>query len=44
MRERFAQEGAEPTKSVTPAQFGAYVNKELDRWRTVAREKGISAE
>lgn len=44
MRERFAQEGAEPTRAVTPAQFGAYVNKELDKWRTVAQEKQISAE
>jgi tripartite-type tricarboxylate transporter receptor subunit TctC len=44
MRERFAQEGAEPTNSVTPAQFGAYVGKELDKWRIVAQEKQISAE
>ena len=44
MRERFAQEGAEPTRAVTPAQFGAYVNKDLDKWRTVAQEKQISAE
>jgi tripartite-type tricarboxylate transporter receptor subunit TctC len=44
MRERFAQEGAEPTNAVTPAQFGAYVSKELDKWRTVAEEKKISAE
>jgi len=44
MRERFAQEGAEPTDSVTPEQFGGYVRKELDKWRTVAREKQISAE
>lgn len=44
MRERFAQEGAEPTNSVTPEQFGGYVRKELDKWRTVAQEKQISAE
>jgi tripartite-type tricarboxylate transporter receptor subunit TctC len=44
MRERFAQEGAEPTNSVTPEQFGAYVRHELEKWRTVAREKQISAE
>lgn len=44
MRERFAQEGAEPTNSVTPEQFGAYVRNELEKWRTVAREKQISAE
>jgi tripartite-type tricarboxylate transporter receptor subunit TctC len=44
MRERFAQEGAEPTNSVKPEQFVAYVRKELYKWRTVAREKQISAE
>ncbi|MEN3366784.1 MAG: hypothetical protein V7606_4058 [Burkholderiales bacterium] len=44
MRERFAQEGAEPTNSVTPPQVGAYVRKELDKWRTVAKEKNISAD
>jgi tripartite-type tricarboxylate transporter receptor subunit TctC len=44
MRERFAGEGAEPTNAVTPAQFGEYVRKELDKWRTVAQEKHISAE
>lgn len=44
MRERFAQEGAEPTNSVTPVQFGAYVAKELEKWRIVAQEKQISAE
>ena len=44
MRERFATEGAEPTSGVTPAQFGAYVRKELDKWRAVAQEKNITAE
>jgi tripartite-type tricarboxylate transporter receptor subunit TctC len=44
MRERFAQEGAEPTNSVTPQQVGAYVRKELDKWRAVAKEKNISAD
>ena len=44
MRERFAGEGAEPTNSVTPGQFGEYVRKELDKWRTVVEEKHITAE
>lgn len=44
MRDRFAQEGAEPTSSVTPDQFAAYVRKELDRWRAIAQEKNIVAE
>jgi hypothetical protein len=29
---------------VTPAQFGEYVRKELDKWRTVVEEKHITAE
>ena len=44
MRERFAVEGAEPTSSVTPEQFDAYVRKELDKWRAMAQEKHITAE
>lgn len=44
MRERFAVEGAEPTASVTPEQFGVYVRKELEKWRAVALEKHITAE
>jgi tripartite-type tricarboxylate transporter receptor subunit TctC len=44
MRERFAQEGAEPATGVTAAQFAAYVKRELDKWRTIAQEKQISAE
>lgn len=44
MRERFAQEGAEPAAGVTPGQFAAYVRRELDKWRTIAQEKQISAE
>jgi tripartite-type tricarboxylate transporter receptor subunit TctC len=44
MRERFAVEGAEPTSSVTPEQFGIYVRKELDKWRAIAQEKHITAE
>ena len=44
MRERFAVEGAEPTSSVTPEQFGTYVRKELDKWRAIAQEKHITAE
>lgn len=44
MRERFAQEGAEPTSSVSSEQFGAYLRRELEKWRTIAVEKQISAE
>ena len=44
MRERFAQEGAEPASGVSPAQFATYVRRELDKWRAIAQEKQISAE
>jgi tripartite-type tricarboxylate transporter receptor subunit TctC len=44
MRERFAQEGAEPSTTVNADQFAAYVRTELDKWRKVAREKNITAD
>lgn len=44
LRERFAQEGAEPSTSVTADQFAAYVRQELDKWRKVARERNITAD
>lgn len=44
MRERFAQEGAEPSTSVTADQFASYVRLELDKWRKIAREKNITAD
>lgn len=44
LRERFAQEGAEPSTTVTADQFAAYVVQELDKWRKVARERNITAD
>jgi tripartite-type tricarboxylate transporter receptor subunit TctC len=44
MRERFAQEGAEPSTTATADQVAAYVRAELDKWRKVAREKNITAD
>jgi tripartite-type tricarboxylate transporter receptor subunit TctC len=29
---------------LSPAQFGAYVRSEIDKWTTVARQAGIRAE
>lgn len=44
LRERFAQEGAEPSTTVTADQFAAYVVQELEKWRRVARERNITAD
>ena len=43
VRERLAAEGAEPLGS-TPEQFGAYIQKEIDRWARVIREAKVQAE
>jgi tripartite-type tricarboxylate transporter receptor subunit TctC len=44
MRERFAQEGAEPSTTMNADKVAAYVRSELDKWRKVAREKNITAD
>ena len=43
VRERLAGEGAEPLGS-TPEQFGAYIQKEIERWARVIREAKVQAE
>lgn len=43
MRERFADEEAEPATTMTADQFAAYVQKELIKWRTIAQEKNITS-
>jgi tripartite-type tricarboxylate transporter receptor subunit TctC len=43
VRERLATEGAEPLGS-TPEQFGAYIQKEIERWARVIREAKVQAE
>ena len=42
-RERFAQQGYEIVGS-TPAQFGAWIRSESDKWGKIIRERGITAE
>ena len=42
-RERFAQQGYEIVGS-TPAQFGAWIRSESDKWGKIIRERSITAE
>jgi tripartite-type tricarboxylate transporter receptor subunit TctC len=44
MRERFSQEGAEPSTTLNPGQVTNYVGAELDKWRKIAQEKHITAD
>ena len=43
MHARLAAEGAEPVGS-TPAEFGAMIRREMEKWSAVAREAGIKPE
>jgi tripartite-type tricarboxylate transporter receptor subunit TctC len=43
MRETFAKEGAEPS-SLTAAQFAAHIRQDAERWKQVARTRGITAD
>jgi tripartite-type tricarboxylate transporter receptor subunit TctC len=43
MKQRIAEMGGW-TVPLSPAQFGAYVRSEIDKWTTVARQAGIRAE
>ena len=43
IRKRLADAGIDPVAG-TPAQFGAYIQEETARWRTIVRERGIKAE
>lgn len=42
VRERLAMEGGEPVGN-TPAQFAAYVKREIGRWSTVVKATGMRA-
>jgi tripartite-type tricarboxylate transporter receptor subunit TctC len=42
MRDRFAREGALPSP-ISAAAFAAVVRADLDKWRTVAKERNITA-
>jgi tripartite-type tricarboxylate transporter receptor subunit TctC len=43
MRERLASQGAEPVGD-TPAEFSAYIKKEIARWAVVVKASGARAE
>ena len=41
VRKRFADNCADATPSATPAEFGAFLQKELAKWAQVVNERGI---
>ena len=43
MKERLAGEGADPTSS-SPAEFTAFIKTEIEKWRKVVKDAGITAE
>ena len=44
MRARFEQEGAEPETAMNPEQFATLVRDDIETWRRIAAERGITAE
>ncbi len=44
MQKRFAQEGADPSTSMTAGEFAAYVRADIEKWRKVASERNITAD
>jgi tripartite-type tricarboxylate transporter receptor subunit TctC len=40
MKEIFSKEAATPY-TMTPKEFGVYMNEELDKWQKVAKERNI---
>ncbi|NVO13075.1 MAG: tripartite tricarboxylate transporter substrate binding protein [Rhodoplanes sp.] len=44
MRARFAQEGAEPVITMTAAQVAEHVRLDIEKWRTIARQRNILAD
>ena len=44
IKKRFVDDGAEPTPSGTPEEFGAFIRSELAKWAKVAREANIKSE
>ena len=42
MRERLAGMGFTPT-GLGPAEFEAILRKDIERWRTIIKERGITA-
>ncbi len=43
VQKQFATEGAEVVRT-TPAEFGAFMAKEMTKWERVVKEGGIKAE
>ena len=41
---QLAAVGASPAPSATPAEFGAYIQLEIDTWGKVIRRAGITAQ
>ena len=44
VRERFAQQGAEPSPAQTPEQFSAFIQREIKRWAEVVRVSGAKVD
>jgi tripartite-type tricarboxylate transporter receptor subunit TctC len=44
VRERLAQQGAEPVTGQTPEQFGAFIRREIARWAEVVRVSGAKVD
>jgi tripartite-type tricarboxylate transporter receptor subunit TctC len=44
IRERFLADGADPTPSRTPEEFGAFIRAEMVKWAKVVRDAHIQAE
>ncbi|MBC7780435.1 MAG: tripartite tricarboxylate transporter substrate binding protein [Proteobacteria bacterium] len=44
VRERFAQQGADPSPAQTPEQFGAFIRREITRWAEVVRVSGAKVD
>jgi tripartite-type tricarboxylate transporter receptor subunit TctC len=40
VKDKLATDGAEPVGN-TPAEFGAFIKEELDKWTRVAKQAGI---
>jgi tripartite-type tricarboxylate transporter receptor subunit TctC len=44
IRKRFIDDGAEPTPSATPEEFGVLIRSEMTKWAKVVKDANIKAE
>jgi tripartite-type tricarboxylate transporter receptor subunit TctC len=44
IKERLARDGSEPFIGDTPAQYGAFIRSEIEKWRKIIRQAGIQAQ